>query len=765
MDALVLHLLSPSRHVSSSCLFKPMAQPVVVFSIEQAEAELLETNVQEQGLELELEKLYSRATHLCQSESQNLTYIGEQHRQVPQSIKKLQDMLLQTSGVADELSGRVRKLDTICGRITDALKFVDDMLELRECADQVMKTIQNEEFEQAAKYVSRFRACQGVLPPGIDDASIRVLKQAEEQLSVIVRKRFEEAMSTKDQASISRFAKLFPSLGLSGEGVKKYLEFIRHSLAEKCAVDFKQLVTLGKRADTGPTPYAEVLTNLFVAIADIVQEHQQAVEEEFGPENFVVVVRGMLLEADVQGLRVLDKFKTDNNNIFEKLGSGMRDMHELSAVLEETALLTQRTHQFDSWIRGVAAEVIELLQGDARIDFEHRLPQNHNQNDGLVELTVLMQRVQELVSSYVCIEQSFLLNSVERALAETDSLDPDDPEQLTTTMVDDAFYILRESLRRAITTGDINAVCAVVNHVSGAVSQDVKKALVDSLQESQRSYRNWLSHTKNIAPPQAGAHPLATLFLDKEGKLRAPLKASLSWPHSINNLQQCIEYLDRLKVFAEATFDEYFPEDIEKRTMFHQVLSGLDEAKTELENMHVANCKSGLDVLKQQHLSPMLSALNTLSYELSEVQYDDIQVNDPFVKAFISQVGVVHQHLKAVLNSVSCDEMMQQMAGQTCKRIENTVFSKTFTIFGALQLDTEVRALCSYFTTVSEQALRHKFARLLEMSSLLNLESISELKELCAMSEWRLTHEEMHRLISSRTDFDATEAELKIILH
>jgi hypothetical protein len=27
------------------------------------------------------------------------------------------------------------------------------------------------------------------------------------------------------------------------------------------------------------------------------EEHQQAVEEEFGPENFVVVVRGLLDEA------------------------------------------------------------------------------------------------------------------------------------------------------------------------------------------------------------------------------------------------------------------------------------------------------------------------------------------------------------------------------------------------------------------------------------------------------------------------------------
>lgn len=50
-----------------------------------------------------------------------------------------------------------------------------------------------------------------------------------------------------------------------------------------------------KRQDQGPA-YAETLTSVFMAIADIVQEHQQAVEEEFGPENFVVVVRGLLDE-------------------------------------------------------------------------------------------------------------------------------------------------------------------------------------------------------------------------------------------------------------------------------------------------------------------------------------------------------------------------------------------------------------------------------------------------------------------------------------
>merc|ERR1719210_1640275 len=182
----------------------PESQSKHALSIESAEAELLALGGQEHDLELELEKLYSRASHLCQSESRSLAYAGEQHRQVPAAIRKLQETLQQTSGVADELSNRVRKLDAVCSRVAEALKLVDDMLELRECSDQVMKCITSEDFEQASRYIARFRAAQEALPSGTDDTSVRVLREAEQQLSTIVRTRFESAMEAKDSADVSR---------------------------------------------------------------------------------------------------------------------------------------------------------------------------------------------------------------------------------------------------------------------------------------------------------------------------------------------------------------------------------------------------------------------------------------------------------------------------------------------------------------------------------------------------------------------------------
>mmetsp|Transcript_13109 Transcript_13109/g.29816 ORF Transcript_13109/g.29816 Transcript_13109/m.29816 type:complete len:770 (-) Transcript_13109:150-2459(-) len=744
-----------------------------LLTVEEAEVELAKSQEQEEELEQELDRLYGLAAHLCQSESRNLAYMSEQHKQVPGAIRKLQETLLQTSGVADELSGRVRKLDLVCGRVSEALKLVDDMLELRECSDQVMKAIISENFEQAAKYVARYRASQDNLPPGTDDAATRVLREAEEKLSAIVRRRFDDAMTAKDNAAVSRFAKLFHPLGLAGEGVRKYVQFIRHSLADKCATEIRRLSnTFGKRTDAEPAPHAEVLTQVVLAIADIVQEHQQAVEEQFGPENFIVVLRGLVEESDVQGLRVIEKFLSDHTKVFaiaraSTAQTSQPDLREVGTVLEETALITQRTQQFDGYIRNVAREVVELVVDKEA--FVASMPKGHSPEDGLPQLSELLKKVQELGGTYVLVEQTYLQKSVELAVGSMDSLDPHDAEQLTTTMVDDSFFILQQSMLRATTTCDINAVCAVLNHVNATISGELQRALVSNLSESRRLYAPWISRVESLEAPAPGESALYPLFC-LEGKLRPNLNAANSWPHSLNNLQQSLECLERLKAATEQAFNEYFrpPDDgsmDKERHMFMQCLAELDSSKGELDQLHISNCKAGLQMFKGPLLSPMLQPLDNLSYELGEEKYSDAQVNDPYAKAFIGKCQVIHRHLKLVLNTVSCDELMQQMADQTCKRIEKVALSKRFTLLGALQFETEVRALCSFFTGVCEQAVRHKFARLFDMAGLLTLEDINELQELHSeLRTGRLLGEEMRKLLTSRVDFAVTQAELDMLL-
>merc|ERR1711957_251255 len=106
--------------------------------------------------------------------------------------------------------------------------------------------------------------------------------------------------------------------------------------------------------------------------------------------------------------------------------------------------------------------------------------------------------------------------------------------------------------------------------------------------------------------------------------------------------------------------------------------------------------------------------------------------------------------MQSVLNPASCDEIMQLMAEQTRKRVENSAFAMKFSFFGALQFESDVRALSSFFTSVSEQALRHKFAKLREMSDLLNVESVAEVQELYGeIRNWKLSSEEARKLLKA----------------
>ena len=88
-----------------------------------------------------------------------------------------------------------------------------------------------------------------------------------------------------------------------------------------------------------------------------------------------------------------------------------------------------------------------------------------------------------------------------------------------------------------------------------------------------------------------------------------------------------------------------------------------------------------------------------------------------------------------------------------------------FSLLGALQFNSEVRTLCSFFTGVCQQAVRHKFARLFDMASLLTVEDVNELQELHSeLRTGRLLGEEMRKLLLSRVDFKVTQAELDMLL-
>lgn len=61
---------------------------------------------------------------------------------------------------------------------------------------------------------------------GTLDSSFRMLYEAEEKLKLIVHSKFDAAVHSGDVASVERFFKIFPLLGLYTEGLTKFGKYL-----------------------------------------------------------------------------------------------------------------------------------------------------------------------------------------------------------------------------------------------------------------------------------------------------------------------------------------------------------------------------------------------------------------------------------------------------------------------------------------------------------------------------------------------------------
>ena len=124
-------------------------------------------------------------------------------------------------------------------RVAAAQQRVNDLLDLKSCAEGVQTALQAEDFEQAAAHVHRFLAIDesvvrlseaGEAAAGRSGDSLSsafaLLHTAEVELHAAVGARFDEAVKAEDLASIERFFKIFPLLNRHDEGVRRFAEYL-----------------------------------------------------------------------------------------------------------------------------------------------------------------------------------------------------------------------------------------------------------------------------------------------------------------------------------------------------------------------------------------------------------------------------------------------------------------------------------------------------------------------------------------------------------
>jgi hypothetical protein len=708
----------------------------------------------------------------------------------------------QTAALAENVSSKVRLLDRTKARLQETTKKVEDIIDLKQCIEGVAHAMEESDFETAAGHVSRFLALDESI---LDPKSTELLRAAEQRLKSVVRVNLTAAVAANDRAAIARFALLFAPLGIADEGAELYANHLRQrwrTAAEATVADVD-----------GGTP-VNVATSLFESVAQLIEDETASVERAFGAAGMVIVLKALQDESDVYGTRVLDKFADDFHfNATVKavskaaaaaaamrsdgggggaLGGGAAaaaaasgdarvDLVHLGLLLDELALLSQCCETFDRYLRNKAKS---FMARDPKLAARSRTA------DGLLHVSALNRRSQELIGGYVALEHCFMRGSMHRAmrmyddtrqqrsaaaaaaaavvaaaagaasgagdLSSIDAASAAAEEGAKAAaalreLVDLVFVVAQRCSSRALDSANPSCVCAIVNHVNAFLASELLTRLrprsAASSSSSTASLRRLINDSNSpaaIADECASLNALALAArharqMRNEVAARAKMTLDASAPMAL--LATCLAEVDS----TAALYDKELLQFLHARAA-----ALLPRATACLERYgtlrHVVDGGSGGD---EMHPATLSEATRSWAADA------------------IDKLRLLVAPLQQALEPASFETFVRQLVELFCNAFEQQVLQKQFDPLGASQLDSDVRALSEFWQSLTRRSLRDKQARLTQLANVLNLEKPSDLLEFWGENSgnltWRLTPAEVRRVLNLRVDFKKNQiAQLKL---
>ena len=112
------------------------------------------------------------------------------------------------------------------------------------------------------------------------------------------------------------------------------------------------------------------------------------------------------------------------------------------------------------------------------------------------------------------------------------------PDSLTTSMVDDVFYILQNSARRAISTNNVHPVLASLNNINTFLNGEYKEALQDKLREPNLASR--LFSVAGVGVPKTGTE-IATALNNVDVSAEYSLKLRQDIEENCQQVSQALQ--------------------------------------------------------------------------------------------------------------------------------------------------------------------------------------------------------------------------------
>nr|CAH7757940.1 unnamed protein product [Callosobruchus chinensis] len=734
-------------------------------------AELQRKYLQElKHLEEEEEKLVDNLNNLFNQK----TFLEDKVKGVSKLIPTLkvikheaQDLVNTINDISDsseKISGKIRSLDVAKNRVEECQLRVNDLIDLDICSQGVQAAILDSDYEKGAAHVHRFLSMdQSLLTKTATDMdnvsnimkSVRTLQDASSQLRAIVEHKFNEAVTNEDLTSIERFFKIFPLLGMHEEGIKEFCTYLRTKIASVAEKNLKTAMGIPPSDKRYGVIYADTLVLLFEGLARVIDTHQPLIETYYGPGRLLSAIRVLQKECDVQMKRVYAdwaKVRQINKKIqvvneILRMGSSSSfgkiekiDPKDLDILIGEITLMHYRTELY-----------IKFVQRKVMADADVGIPNQEDKEkiikslENVIKDSDISQCKHELLSHYLRLEQYYMDESIAKAVA----MDTLEPSQQTSSMVDDTFFIVRKCIRRSISTGSLDGICAIINNACRALESDYCEVLKGRLRQGYPSGYLDLTQAYNV---------LQTSI--QHGRLQSgdTEQSRTAFIIALNNSDSSIEYVDALCDHVMKEIEQALPKmNSRDRGKLESCLSGLSSVTASLKDIIDYGMQQLRNAAVKPRVHPWVDAFLNVSHHFTEEELSAYEADEPFVQTLIMNLETLLSSFKDILTPSNYDAFTQVLTSEVTQRLEKVVMKSTFNRLGGLVLDKEVRSLAGYITATTSWSVRDKFARLTQIATILNLEQLNEIYDYWGNHDgaltWRLTPTELKSIMQLRNAF------------
>ncbi|XP_063703131.1 conserved oligomeric Golgi complex subunit 4 [Culicoides brevitarsis] len=693
--------------------------------------------------------------------------------------KKLSERLVSTAELAENVSAKVRRLDEARSRVSECQQRVHDLIDLQLCSEGVIQAIRDEDFEKGAAHVNRFLSMdKTLLKRTADDVSesvtsvsqaVATLEKAADQIRQIVTLKFDDAVQRDDMASVERFFKIFPLLGMHDEGIEKFFNYICTKLQSRAEKELRSSMDQAKAEKRMPIAFADTMTVLLETLARVVETNQPLIETYYGYGRLSQVAVLLQQECDNEIRKLVTEFKnnrqisrriaqindyskgssTSNTNAghYRKPSGGSVDKlsaKDVDVLINEITIMHSRA---ELYIKFIKKRVNNDLEASTLTEEEKEARRTNLENS--IRKSGLRTQMQELISTYLQLERYFMEESVLKAI----SLDSYEAGQQNSSMIDDVFFIVRKCIRRSIGTQSFDGVCAVINNAASCLDQDFLNALRVPLKAGYPSGYIDLAQAYNAFQSSIQQGRIQTSDAEQ---------ARTNFIVQLNNADKSLEFIDTLwKMMSEEAHNTFPAITQRENEILESCLSGLKSFSDSLKAVIDFGMQQLRSSAVKPRIHPWVDQFQSHNHMLSDEEHAIYESSETFVQSLIVQLDEFLNSFKSQLTQSTYEALIDIVVTDVTVRMERAIKKCTYNRLGSIVLDQEIRTLGSYFTNIASWAVRDKLTRLTQIATLLNVEKVADVLDFYDPLEqgttWRLTRNEMRTILALRIDFKMDE--------